>query len=142
MQITEIIAPNIDKKIERPFFSVSVSAGFPSPADDHLDRSLDLNEYLIQKPAATYFVRVSGDSMIGAGIYDNDLLVVDKSLDPNNNDIVIAIVNGDFTLKRFLRQKNKIILMPENENYEPIEINDPQNFQIWGVVTSVVHKLR
>ena len=124
-----------------PMFTEQVPAGFPSPADDYLEGNLDLNKYLIQHPVATYFVRVTGDSMIGAGIYSGDILIVDRSLEPLNRKVVIAIVNGELTVKRLIRKSDKVILMPENDRYKPIEIKDETDLEIWGVVTSVIHGL-
>lgn len=130
------------KKLELPQFSTSVSAGFPSPADGLIEKSLDLNDYVIKNPPATFFVRVSGDSMQKAGIFDGDVLVVDRSLDAKNNDIVIAILDSEFTVKRLRIEGEKVWLMPENEKYKDIEISDGMDLIIWGVVTNVVHKLR
>jgi len=123
-----------------PFFSSRVQAGFPSPADDHLEDSLDLNKYLIHHEESTFFVRAQGDSMLGAGIYPGDILVVDKSLDAKNGKIVIAVVDGEFTVKRLQRHQNKITLKSENPNYKDIDIKKENELTIWGVVTSVIHK--
>lgn len=117
-----------------------VMAGFPSPAEDFLECGLDLNDYLIKHPAATFFVRVEGDSMVGAGIHTGDILIVDRSLEPRHNSVVIAVIDGDFTVKKLKKEKGKIFLMPENENYSPIELSD-QELIIWGVVTNVIHEL-
>ena len=122
-----------------PFFVTAVQAGFPSPADDYLESALDLNEHLIRHPAATFFLRVIGDSMVGAGIHSGDLLIVDRSIHPVDGRIVIAIVDGDLTVKRFSQQRGKVCLMSENPSYPPIKIRDGQNLQIWGVVLHVIH---
>ena len=122
-----------------PFYSCSVSAGFPSPADDHLDGELNLNEFLIHHPAATFFVRASGSSMLGAGIHDGDVLIVDRSLEPRDGKIIIAAVNGELTVKRLREQGDKISLEPENKNYPSIELMEGDEMQVWGVVTNVVH---
>jgi len=124
-----------------PFYSCKISAGFASPADDHLEKCIDLNEFLIQKPAATFMLRVEGDSMIGAGIHDGDLLIVDRSITPVDGSIVIAVVNGDLTVKRLNKQRNKVVLMPENPAYSPIEILEGGDFFIWGCVKHVVHSV-
>ena len=116
-------------------------AGFPSPAADYQEDKLDLNKHLIRHPAATFFVRVVGDSMIGAGIHCGDLLVVDRSLEPRNKNIVIAVVDGEMTVKRIRIHKKKITLEAENENYCAREISEETQFEVWGVVTSVIHKL-
>ncbi len=128
--------------LERPFFLNAVSAGMPLPADDHVDYSLDLNTHLISNPSTTFFVRVAGDSMTGANIFDSDLLVVDRNPKPRSGDIVIAVVNGDLTVKRFLPSAHMVILKAENPEYEDIHINDNTDFTIWGVVMHIIHKTR
>lgn len=126
-----------------PFYGHKIAAGFPSPADDHRDTPLDLNEHLIKNPATTFFVRVEGESMINAGIFPNDMLVVDLSLEPQDSNVVIAFVDGEFTVKRLKIAKNQqITLLPENENFSPIVINEDMDFRLWGVVTNVIHALR
>lgn len=124
----------------RPLFTSRVAAGFPSPADDHLERSLDLNDYLIQNPPTTFFLKVQGDSMINASINNGDLLVVDKSLNPKTNDIVIAVLDGELTVKRLELKANMVLLKPENPKYPVITITDSERLTVWGVVTAVVHK--
>ena len=126
-------------KKELPLFQTAVSAGFPSPADDYIDKNLDINELLVKHPASTFFVRVSGDSMTKAGIQSGDLLIVDRSLEPTDKKIVIAVINGELTVKRIRKTKNKLFLVPENENYPPIEVSEFADFEIWGVVTAVIH---
>ena len=123
-------------------YTSPVSAGFPSPAEDHVDETLDLNEFLITNPPATYLIRVVGDSMIGAAIAERDILVVDASLTPKHNDIVVASVDGEFTVKRFWKDKGKIWLKPENPNYSPIALNPDDELIIVGVVTGVVRKTK
>ena len=132
----------VDRKtgISLPLFSGGVSAGFPSPAEDYTDRKLDLNELLIKNPAATFFVRVDGDSMIGAGIHHDDILVVDRSRQAVNGDIVIAILDGELTVKRLVRDAHCGRLVAENPNYPSIEITEDNGCEIWGVVTSMVHQ--
>jgi DNA polymerase V len=127
-------------KVIRPLFTCGVSAGFPSPADDHIDRKLDLNELLIQHPVATFFVRVAGDSMKDAGINHGDILVVDRSLEATSGKIVIAIVNGELTVKRFMQSQTSCQLVAANSNYPPVEITEDTDFSVWGVVTSVIHQ--
>jgi len=139
--IKEIYPSACDIAQQRPFFLSGVSAGFPSPADDYLDQKLDLNEYLVKNPAATFFVRVAGDSMIGAGINDNDILVVDRSLEPSSNNIVIAVVNGELTVKRLIKNKNSCLLCAENPVYPPLTINEEIPLEIWGVAAYVIHSL-
>ena len=123
-----------------PLFVEQVAAGFPSPAEDYIDRNLDLNELLIRHPAATFFVRASGDSMIGAGIHSGDILVVDRAVEPTSGRIIIAVVNGEMTVKRIRRQDGKLSLCAENDEYAPIQVGRDMDFEIWGVVTYVIHK--
>lgn len=127
-------------KIPLPLFSCGVSAGFPSPADDYIGQQLDLNDLLIKNPAATFFVRVAGDSMTGVGINDNDILVVDRSLEPVHGKIIIAAINGELTVKRLVKTDTSCRLMAENPNYPPIEITEDLTCVAWGVVTSVIHQ--
>ncbi len=124
-----------------PLVLSRVQAGFPSPADDFLDQPLNLNTYLIDNPAATFFVRVGGESMIGAGIYPDDLLVVDRSRTAVSGDIVIAIVDGDFTVKRLFVQGKRVELRPENSSFSIVKFNAESELEIWGVVSCVIHKV-
>ena len=128
-------------KQKLPLFTARISAGFPSPAEDYLDKKLDLNEYLIKHPASTFFVRVEGDSMIDAGIHSGDILIVDRALEPNANKIVIAAVDGELTVKRIKKAGDKLYLLAENPDYPLIEITSEMNFEIWGIVTYVIHKV-
>lgn len=129
------------KKLKLPLYSNKVSAGFPSPADDFIEKTLDLNDLVIKHPQATFFVRVSGNSMVNAGIRDGDILVVDKSLEPKEGKIVIANVEGEFVLKRIRKNNGKLYLFPENSDYNPIEIKEDMDCEIWGVVTYVIHPI-
>lgn len=122
-----------------PLYASKVIAGFPSPADDYIEMHLDLNEYLIKHPAATFFVTASGDSMTGAGITSGDILIVDRSLEATHGKIVIAAINGELTVKRLSRISGTIQLLPENNQYQPIEITGEEDLIIWGVVTHVIH---
>ena len=142
MVVTEIYRLQIGERRLIPLFADPVEAGFPSPADDHLDEMLDLNEHLIKNPAATFMVRAKGDSMINAGIRSGDLLVVDKSLEAADEDIVIALIDGHFTVKRLRRSGGTLRLVPENPSHSPIVINSETNVEIWGVVTNVIHSTR
>jgi len=126
--------------IRVPLFSHKVAAGFPSPADDYIEGRLSLDEHLVQHREATFFVRAKGNSMVGAGIFDGNLLVVDKSLVPSSGDIVIAVIDGELTVKRLIRRDGKVILKPENSRFKEIELRDGQELQVWGVVTSTVKK--
>lgn len=124
-----------------PLFSSTVSAGFPSPADDFIEERLDLNRYLVDHPAATFFLRVSGDSMVNAGIYPDDILVVDNLVEPRHGNIVIAALNGEMTVKRLFKQSGRIALLSENSAYPPIFIHDEMAFSVWGVVRYVIHSV-
>lgn len=133
-----LLKPEISK-LDLNLFQSKVPAGFPSPATEYLGDTLDLNDYLIQNPTASFFAKVEGDSMTGAGIFEGDLLVIDKSLNAKHKDIVIASVNDEFTVKR-LDTKNGIQLIAENKDYAPIKLTGEMEFAIWGVVTGVVRK--
>ena len=124
-----------------PFYQASVSAGFPSPAEDFMDLELNLQDYLIQHPSATFCVRVTGDSMIKAGISSGDVMIVDRSLEPKDGSIVLAVLNGEFTVKRIKKNKDQLLLIPENVKFAPIVVSEEMNFKVWGVVTHVVHQL-
>lgn len=124
-----------------PLFSGKVAAGFPSPADDYVEKNLDLNELLVQKPAATFFVRAQGESMLGAGIHPNDILVVDRSIEPIPGKIVICALNGELTVKRLERANEQWQLKAENPAYPDIALHDDLEMVIWGVVTNVIHAL-
>ena len=121
-----------------PLYASRIPAGFPSPADDYVDKRLDLND-LIERPAATFFVTVTGDSMTGASIHDGDLLVVDRSLEPSDGKIVIAAVNGELTVKRLALREGHAWLMPENPAFPPLQLKEGLECVIWGVVTRVIH---
>lgn len=132
-----------------PVFLSRVSAGFPSPADDFIEQTLDLNEYLVPHPSATFFLRTSGDSMQNAGIFSGDLLIVDRSLTPRNNDIVVAALNGELTLKRLCQRQRQWQLVAENSAYPPIPLStgetaaEPQvDLTIWGVVAYNIHPFK
>ena len=124
-----------------PFASSVVPAGFPSPAEDLVLDQLDLNEYLIKHPVATFFMRVSGDSMVDAGIFDKDILIVDRSLNAKHGQIVIAAINGELTVKRLSIKGEKAVLVAENKKYKPIIIESLDELKIWGVVTNVIHRV-
>jgi DNA polymerase V len=123
-----------------PLFLSSVEAGFPSPAEEYLEGMLDLNKLMIKHPAATFFVRAAGDSMSGAAIHPGDILMVDRAEEAVSGKIILAVVNGEFTVKRFIKKGRNISLQPENPRYPVIEITPESDFQVWGVVTWVIHK--
>jgi DNA polymerase V len=129
------------KQLDIQLFSDAAPAGFPSPATDYCERKLDLNELCIQHPAATYFVRAQGDSMIDAGIFPGDVLVVDRSIAATHGDVVIASVNGELTVKR-LETNPKTRLVPMNSHHDPIDIPEEADLEVFGVATTVIHSLR
>ena len=131
-----------DDRVNISLFLSLIHAGFPSPADDYVDKVLDLNELVIAHPAATFFVRVSGESMINAAICENDVLVVDRSIEAFDRAIVVALLDGEFTVKRFRKTRDAVYLLPENPKYKPIKITESTDFQVWGVVTYIIHKAR
>ena len=118
-----------------------ISAGFPSPANDFKETRISLDRELVKNKEATFYARVSGDSMIGAGLDDGDLLVIDRSLNPENGKIAICLIDGEFTVKRIKKEKNKLYLIPENEKYKPIELKEENELIIWGVVEYVIKKV-
>ena len=124
-----------------PLYLSPVEAGFPSPAEDYIDRKLDLHEYLVHNRAATFFLRAQGDSMLGAGIHDGDLLIVDRSVEAAHDRVVIAALDGELTVKRLIRRRGRVLLAPENPDYPEFDITEREYVHIWGVVTYVVHKL-
>ena len=134
--------PLCDYYLPLPLVGNRVTAGFPSPADDYIEDKLDLNEHLVAHPSATFYVRVSGESMVNAGIQDGDTLVVDRSIKAEHNDVVIATLNGEFTVKRLIYRQGIPWLLPCNPAFKEIQITDDMEAVIWGVVTSVIHKFR
>lgn len=126
--------------LELPLADTGISAGFPSPAEDFGELVLDLNKALIKHPAATFYARAKGVSMMDAGIRDGDLLIIDKSLDPKEGSIAVCFLNGEFTVKRISLQDDGLYLMPANSEFKPIRISEENEFQIWGIVTYVIHK--
>ena len=127
--------------LDIPFYQSNGPAGFPSPAEDFMDLDLNLQEYLVQHPSATFCVRVTGDSMQNAGICSGDVMVVDRALEPQNNTIVLAILDGEFTVKRIQKKGQELYLKPENSKFKPNQITEEKNFQVWGVVTHIIHKI-
>lgn len=140
-QVTlELITPGFATILERPVMAFPVSAGFPSPADDYIESRIDLNKHLIRHPAATFFVRVSGDSMTGAGIQNGDLLIVDRAAECVSGCIVVARIENEFTLKRVRKEGNRVFLVPENQSYSTIEVKEGTDFEIWGRVVGSVRE--
>ena len=128
------------KQILTPIFLDSVSAGFPSPATDYMENKLDLNEHLIKHPAATFIVKAKGPSMTDAGILSGDLLIVDRSIDPKSNNIVIASIFGDLAVKKLRKKANSLFLLSANSDYPSIEVKEEMECFIWGVVTYIIHE--
>jgi DNA polymerase V len=139
--ITHVYSLDSSNHTAIPLAHAYVAAGFPSPADDYIEKNLDLNEYLINNPAATFFVKVSGDSMIDTGIHHGDILVVDRSLDADPGRVVIAVVDGEMLVKRLRIIQQRFVLMAENKDYPPVEITRSTDFSVWGVATYVIHPL-
>lgn len=136
----EFIQPVFSSNVELPLVQATVSAGFPSPADDYLESRLDINKELITNESATFYARVKGDSMTLAGISDGDLLIIDRSKNPVNGSVVVCLIDGEFTVKRLEKKGDKHFLMPENAKYKPIEIKPENDVTIWGVVTYTIKK--
>ena len=137
-----MIKKKFESKSQPMLFASKVEAGFPSPAEQYIEKALDLNELLIRHPAATYFVRAAGESMRDAGIFSDDILVVDRSLDAENGDIIIAAVDGEFTVKYLRRHGGNLWLEAANKDYSPIHFSEEQELKIFGVVTSVIHQVK
>lgn len=134
--------PAMDFPTGLPLYSHRVQAGFPSPAEDYVEGKLDLNEYIVEHEAATFYVRVQGHSMTGAGILDGDVIAVDRSLEPRHGDVVLAVIDGELTVKELYKQDGQARLLAHNPDFIPIEIREGQELTVWGVVTGVVRKLR
>ena len=137
----KIIQPEFDTTTDIPLSDTGVSAGFPSPAEDHTEETLDLNKYLVRHPSATFYVRVQGESMKDDCINDGDLLVVDRSVKPYNGCVAVCFLNGEFTLKRLLVEKDTITLMPANKRYKPIVLHKGDELTVWVIVTYCIQKI-
>lgn len=134
----DIYTPDLTSHLALPFADQGIQAGFPSPAQDYISETIDLNHELIRHPAATFYGRVSGDSMTGDGIEQGDILVIDRSLEPADGDLAVCCVDGEFTLKRIRLSKDQVWLIPSNENFDPILVTADQQFEVWGVVTYTI----
>ena len=134
----DFFTANTESSVEIPLMDEGIKAGFPSPADDFLDISIDLNKELIKNPPATFFGRVNGDSMKDLGIDDGDLLVIDKSLEPTNGKVAVCFIDGEFTLKKIQLEKDFVWLVPANEKYKPIKVTENNDFVVWGIVVHVI----
>jgi len=140
----EIFKPDVSGHMSLPFAEMGVQAGFPSPAQDYMSETIDLNRELIRHPASTFYARVDGDSMIDEGISPGDILVIDRSIEPDDGDLAVCCLDGDFTLKRIKLSQGQVWLIPSNENFDPILVTPSCQFEVWGVVTYTVkqHKRR
>lgn len=127
-----------ESEMALPYVDAGISAGFPSPALDFVDMTIDLNKHLIKHPSATFYGRVKGQSLKNAGITDGDLLVIDRSLNPVNGKIAVCYIDGEFTAKRIKKTKDELWLLPENDDYEPIKVEKENDFVVWGIVTHVI----
>ena len=139
--IDAALRPDNSSRESLPLYLSPVAAGFPSPAEDYLDRKLDLHEHLVRNHAATFFLRASGESMNKAGIQDGDLLVVDRSITPGNGSVVIAAVEGELTVKYLVKKNGKVLLVPANDEYPDLDITEQEDAVIWGVVTYAIHRI-
>ena len=137
----EFFIPKKENGLGQWLAEEGISAGFPSPADDFKETRISLDKELVKNKEATFYARVSGDSMVGAGLDDGDLLVIDRSKNPENGKIAICLIDGEFTVKRIKKEKNKLYLMPENNKYKPIELKEENELIIWGVVEYVIKKV-
>lgn len=134
----EVYSSNTETTLELPFVDAGISAGFPSPALDFIDLTIDLNKHLIKNPSATFYGRVKGVSLINAGIDDGDLLIIDRSVQPSNNKIAVCFIDGEFTAKRIHIFQNEVWLIPENDNYPTLKVTEDNQFLVWGIVTHVI----
>ena len=137
----DLFQTKLTNNLQIPLMNTGISAGFPSPADDYIEKNIDLNQELIRNPSSTFLGRVKGLSMQGAGIDSNDILVIDKSLPVANGKIAVCYLNGEFTLKRIKITNQTIYLMPENPDYQPIQVQPENEFLIWGIVTYIIKKV-
>ena len=140
--VLDFFTPDFTTQLELPLAGTAIAAGFPSPAEEYLDLALDLNKELVKHPAATFYARVKGNSMVDAGIQDGDLLVIDKALEPKEGSIAVCFLDGEFTVKRLSVKEEGVYLMPANQEFKPIRITEENEFLVWGIVAYVIHKPR
>lgn len=138
----EIFRAEVNTELSLPIADDGIKAGFPSPAQDFMDLALDLNKELVRHPASTFYGRVRGDSMQDAGVYDGDILIIDKSLEPRNGDMAVCFVDGEFTIKYIKIEKDIVWLIPANDSYNPIKVTEENDFLVWGIVTYCITKIR
>lgn len=140
--ILDIFSADVSSSLALPYADQGIQAGFPSPAQDYINESIDLNREIIKHPAATFFGRVDGESMIEEGIEPGDILVIDRSLEPADDDLAVCCIDGDFTLKRIRLERDRVWLIPSNESFDPILVTPENRFEIWGVVTYTIKQNR
>ena len=138
----EIFTADLSSHLPLPYADGGIQAGFPSPADNYITETLDLNKELVRHPAATFYGRVSGDSMIEEGIEPGDILIIDRSIEPDSGDLAVCCIDGEFTLKRIKLEKNRVWLIPSNEMFDPILVTPENEFSVWGVVTHTIKAYR
>lgn len=141
MKRIEIYKADISSSLSLPIADEGIRAGFPSPAQDFMDLSIDLNQELVKHPSSTFYGRVKGDSMIDAGVHDGDVLIIDKSLEPKDGDMAVCFIDGEFTIKYIKIEKKVIWLVPANKNFQPIKVTEDNNFLIWGIVTYCITRI-
>lgn len=140
--VLDFYSANTETALSLPFFNGGVSAGFPSPAEDFLENELDFNAAFIKHPSATFYAKVKGNSMKDAGISNGDIMVIDRSLEPNNGDIAVCYLDGEFTVKTIMIEKDAVWLVAQNEQYEPIRVTEENELIIWGIVINVIKTFR
>ena len=140
-QKIKFFIPDFENTNELPFIASGIKAGFPSPAADFDESKISLDNVLVKNREATFYAKASGTSMTGAGIDDGDIMVIDRSIEPQNNKIAVCFIDGEFTVKRIKIEKDTVYLMPENKNFEPIKVTDENELIIWGIVTYVIKQL-
>ncbi|MCH5219122.1 MAG: translesion error-prone DNA polymerase V autoproteolytic subunit [Muribaculaceae bacterium] len=138
--IIDIFKPDLTTRLDLPYADQGIQAGFPSPAQDYITESIDLNREIVRHPASTFYGRVSGDSMINDGIDPDDIIVIDRSLEPQDGDLAVCCVDGEFTLKRIKFDAGKVWLIPANETFDPILVTPDNRFEVWGVVTYTIKR--
>lgn len=138
----DLLRPDLTSHLALPFADEGIQAGFPSPAQDYINESIDLNREIVHHPAATFYGRVRGDSMIGENITEGDILVIDRSIEPSDGDLAVCCLDGDFTLKRIRLEKNRVWLVPANEQYDPILVTPDRRMEVWGVVTYTIKRVK
>ena len=140
--VLDFFTPDFTTQLDLPLAGTAIAAGFPSPAEEYVEIALDLNKELIKHPAATFYAKVKGDSMVDAGIQDGDLLVIDKALEPKEGSVAVCYLDGEFTVKRLAVREECVYLMPANAEFKPIRITEENEFLVWGLVAYVIHKPR